>query len=228
VPKKIGVVTREQLESLANPIEEPKRGPGNSGSGINPDRVAQFLTWGTLEIKDVKDLPGGERQWILRRCPFNVEHKDAAVFWHPTGLLTFNCFHASCKEHEYTWHDFVRTVEDTRGGTFNFWAAGVQCEATPDGIVWHKQTQNGETIVPLTNFTARIVADIEEDDGSSEPKHVLEMEATLKGRPRRFSVPAAQFKAMDDARRDHRGHVQCPGNACIPMNAKRTLRPHTG
>jgi hypothetical protein len=48
-------------------------------------------------------------------------------------------------------------------------------------LFWLKPTQNGEMPVPLINFTARIVADIAEDDGA-EIRQALEIEARLKGR----------------------------------------------
>jgi hypothetical protein len=39
-------------------------------------------------------------RWIIR-CPFNPEHKDAAVFQFPTGRRGFHCPHASC--HDKSW-----------------------------------------------------------------------------------------------------------------------------
>src|SRR5581483_4205999 len=38
--------------------------------------------------------------------------------------------------------------------------------ATPAGLVWHRQDRDGVVDVQLTNFIARIVADIVEDDGA--------------------------------------------------------------
>jgi hypothetical protein len=67
--------------------------------------------------------------------------------------------------------------------------------ATASGLVWDKPTQNGPVPTPLTNFTARITADVAEDDGA-EVKRSFEIEATLNGRARRFNVPAAKFSGM--------------------------------
>ena len=63
------------------------------------------------------------------------------------------------------------------------------------GLIWLKQTKDGEVWVPLTNFSARIVADLVEDDGS-ERRQVFEIEATHEGQTTRFAVPAQQFSAM--------------------------------
>jgi hypothetical protein len=67
--------------------------------------------------------------------------------------------------------------------------------ATDQGIIWHKQTREGPVDAPLTNFTARIVADIVEDDGAEE-RRSFEIEATLRQRTQRFRIPAAQFPGM--------------------------------
>jgi hypothetical protein len=67
-------------------------------------------------------------------------------------------------------------------------------EAT-GGLVWDKPTQNGSVATPLTNFTARIVADVSEDDGA-EVERLFEIEAMLSGRRHAFTVPARQFPGM--------------------------------
>lgn len=66
---------------------------------------------------------------------------------------------------------------------------------TSGGLVWEKPTQNGTVPTPLCNFTARIVADVAEDDGA-EVRRRFELEAHLKGRSYRFSVPSGQFAGM--------------------------------
>ena len=67
--------------------------------------------------------------------------------------------------------------------------------ATPGGLVWEKPTQNGSVPTPLTNFTARIKADVSEDDGA-EVERSFEIEAMLSGRHHAFTVPARQFPGM--------------------------------
>jgi hypothetical protein len=71
----------------------------------------------------------------------------------------------------------------------------LQYTSTEDGIMWIKTTRDGPLPTRLTNFSARIVADIAEDDGV-EVKRNYEIEAELGGDTKRFMVPAAQFAAM--------------------------------
>jgi hypothetical protein len=66
---------------------------------------------------------------------------------------------------------------------------------TGNGIVWMKPTREGVMESRLTNFTARIVSDVTEDDGA-ESRTVLEVEAVSGNRKRRFEIAASHFSAM--------------------------------
>lgn len=68
---------------------------------------------------------------------------------------------------------------------------------TEEGLVLRKETANGPVIVPLTNFTARVISDIVEDDGT-ETSRVFEVEVTLRNSKSsvRGMVSAALFSAM--------------------------------
>ncbi len=74
-------------------------------------------------------------------------------------------------------------------------APHVPYRETPGGLVWDKPTQNGAVPTPLTNFAARIVRDVFEDDGA-EIRSWFEIEATLNGRRELFPVPSSQFAGM--------------------------------
>jgi len=89
------------------------------------------------------------------------------------------------------------TPSTKRIGAQELEGASTQCryQATPAGIIFLKQTKDGLTEVPITNFTARIITDIEEDDGV-ETRHLFEIEATVEGRTSRLRVPATQFGLM--------------------------------
>lgn len=72
-------------------------------------------------------------------------------------------------------------------------------EMTADGIFWLKPGDGADRApvwVPLTTFTARIVADITEDDGV-ETRRTFDLEGTCGGTVQRFSIPAAQFNALN-------------------------------
>lgn len=68
-------------------------------------------------------------------------------------------------------------------------------EATRKGLVWWKPSKDGPVVVPLTNFTARIVADVVEDDGA-ETRRYFELEACHEGHTIRFLGEARHFVGM--------------------------------
>ena len=74
-------------------------------------------------------------------------------------------------------------------------APAIPYRGTPDGLIWEKSTQNGSIPTPLTNFDAKIVGDVSQDDGA-EIRRVFEIEAALNGRGHVFSVPSGQFAGM--------------------------------
>ncbi len=67
---------------------------------------------------------------------------------------------------------------------------------TPRGLVHDKPSRDGKITVPLANFTARIAADIIEDDGA-ETRRLFEITAHRAGRSTTFSIPAASFATMN-------------------------------
>jgi hypothetical protein len=200
VPKAIAVVTRAQMKELAGMLAPAKERSNRSGTGavaISFEGIAKFLAWANVEVKSVIDTEGGGKKWVLAACPFNSEHTNSpAVFLSADGVLGFKCFHASCsKKH---WKEFRLALEGEKGEKFHFATRGDghSYEATPGGIIHHTFTRNGDKIEKvLTNFTARILTNVIEDDGV-EKKHVLEIEARLRDRSRRFFIAAADFPKM--------------------------------
>jgi hypothetical protein len=78
-----------------------------------------------------------------------------------------------------------------RGGPAN----ETQYYPSADGLFWRRPTQGGTVPVRLTNFCARIVADVTEDDGVERSRQ-FEIEATLGESLARVIVPAGQFFTM--------------------------------
>jgi hypothetical protein len=74
--------------------------------------------------------------------------------------------------------------------------AGSPYRETPAGLVWERPTANGTVATPLTNFRARIVAQVVEDDGA-EPRRLFEIEGALGGRTPHFGLAASAFSAMN-------------------------------
>jgi hypothetical protein len=73
---------------------------------------------------------------------------------------------------------------------------GVEYLATSHGLVWNKVTRDGVIPTTLTNFTAQIVREVEEDDGAEVRREYM-LDAKLGGRTHRFRVPVAQFAGMN-------------------------------
>lgn len=67
---------------------------------------------------------------------------------------------------------------------------------TEYGLVWLQTTRDGVVEKPLTNYTARIVAETIEDDGV-ETSLCFDIEAKCNGREYRFQVGASAFVAMN-------------------------------
>ena len=68
-------------------------------------------------------------------------------------------------------------------------------EARESGIVWNKRQQDETVPVQLSNFQARIVADIEYDDGANHYR-IFTIEAKRGAMQRVFDVPAASFPSL--------------------------------
>ncbi len=66
---------------------------------------------------------------------------------------------------------------------------------TPGGIVHLRDTREGRVETPLTNFAARIVGNVAEDDGA-EIRRILEVRAVLKGRALTTRLTPEKFVAM--------------------------------
>ena len=91
----------------------------------------------------------------------------------------------------------------------------------------------------LTNFTARIMAEVVNDDGS-ETTRLFEIEAGLGGRRRLFTVPAKEFARMDWVTRELgaraivypgytiKDHARTAIQALSRVPEARTIYAHTG
>ena len=102
IPKEIKVTTADILLSLARKIPEPPEKPAYQGQHTEFD-LDQWLSDKRIGISRTVPYQGGLKH-ILQECPFNSEHKDAAVFKLANGAIGFSCFHNSCQQ--YNWKDF--------------------------------------------------------------------------------------------------------------------------
>ena len=193
--KPLRKVSRAQLEALAANLAGQKKSRGNAKKQERrpAESVAEFLEWGEIQVKETRQYPDGTVKWVLEKCVFNPEHHDAAVFCQADGALQFKCFHTSCSGNQ--WKEFRASLEGTKGARFEFVKRGPVYEATDEGLFWRNGMKDGTCRVKLTNFTARIITDILEDDGI-EQRHTFEIEAGREEIIKKLRVPAAEFSKM--------------------------------
>ncbi|MCL4731490.1 MAG: hypothetical protein KJ044_13765, partial [Planctomycetes bacterium] len=115
-------------------------------------------------------------------------------------------------------------------------------QVTPGGFVWLKPTRDGHVPLTLTNWTARIVAQVTRDDGSGQPARTLEVQAEHAGRRTApFTIPAAQLANVRKWAVEHLGtnavvfpgfnaeaHVQAALQLTSGETPTRVVFTHTG
>ncbi len=115
VPEPLGVVSREQLESLAAELVPPVTTPARSTTmrtvtGQSFD-VDEFLRRHNVAIKG-EHTKNAVRVIELEQCPFDPSHGghgEVAVFVHGDGTLGFKCHHNGCDGKG--WREFRQHFE---------------------------------------------------------------------------------------------------------------------
>lgn len=100
---------------------------------------------------------------------------------------------------------------------------------TQSGVWWRKPPRYGSfgfENEQITNFGARILSEMIEDDGSSEEQRIFELEIAVKGETRRIEVPGSKFDSMAwvTAQLGAEASV-CPGKTDHARYAIKTLSP---
>ena len=111
---------------------------------------------------------------------------------------------------------------------------------TPKGLVQIKEGRDSSITIPLTNFSALITAEVEEDDGA-EKKRVFQIEADLNGKKRKFPVSIEKFFSVKYWALQHIGagaivypSQNCEANAATAIQSlskdmqSATVFKHTG
>jgi Protein of unknown function (DUF3631) len=114
------IVTREQLEALANELAPPAPEQPVLAVSNGVFDVEAFFAKHAITTKHKSTLRDGRTMWILAECPFNADHgarTDTVAFQWPDGRLGFKCQHDSCQEKH--WRDFRSHYEPERPRTRN-------------------------------------------------------------------------------------------------------------
>ena len=135
-------------------------------------------------------------KWVLQTCPFNADHTNRSAFivLFSDGRIFAKCHHNSCSGKG--WPELRDKFEP--GWRKNGIAAEGenQYEQRENGIYWNRQTKDGLVSIRITNFGARIVSQIKEDDGA-EVRRLFEIEAKVGDKVSRFPVAATEFASMN-------------------------------
>jgi hypothetical protein len=101
VPETMTPVTIEQLTDLASSIvPEQKQQPQTSPTSHEGIDVDQWCSKHGLKIS--KTMPWKDAtKHILNPCPFNSDHAEAAIIKHPSGAVSFECFHDGCRDNDW-------------------------------------------------------------------------------------------------------------------------------
>lgn len=83
----------------------PKPEKPDKYNNYSPEKfdLDAFIRENNIEIVKGSRFSAGMK-YILKECPFDHNHKDAAIFALDNGAMAFKCFHASCQQ--YHWRDF--------------------------------------------------------------------------------------------------------------------------
>ncbi len=83
---------------------------------------------------------------------------------------------------------------------------------TPQGLIWNKLVREDIQPIPLTNFTARIVGEIEEDDGSEDVRRFYQIETQKKGKVKLLTISDKDFEGLAWKSQLGSNAVVYPGN----------------
>jgi hypothetical protein len=162
-----------------------------------PQWLARALSNSTRRTRtrgETNDEPvvEGQRHDFLVRLAGTLRREGASPGDIDVALSVVNAARCAPPLPQREVAEIARSTEGWTPGT-----AGIsEYDEDGAGIFWNRITRDGLVPTRLTNFSARIVADIAEDDGR-EVRRTYEIRAELFGRKQRFLVPAAQFPAMN-------------------------------
>lgn len=104
IPREYKATDIAYIRKIASMLPKPEQ--PSKYNNYQPRRfdVRSFISeHGISVIKEARF--GHGTKFVLKECPFDHNHKDAAVFELDNGAYGFSCFHASCQQ--YHWRDFV-------------------------------------------------------------------------------------------------------------------------
>lgn len=103
IPPEIRVTPVAYIKKVADQYPKPEAPSKANGYGAEKFDIDAFIA--KYDIKVVKKCRfNGGVKYILENCPFDQNHKDAAILVLDNGAIAFKCFHNSCSQ--YGWKEF--------------------------------------------------------------------------------------------------------------------------
>lgn len=103
IPDEFKVTEIDYIRKVADMM--PKVEPPSKYNGYSRETfdIDGFIAEHGIKVIKRSRFQGGEKL-ILDKCPFDENHKDAAILRLDNGAYSFKCFHNSCQH--FTWRDF--------------------------------------------------------------------------------------------------------------------------
>lgn len=114
LPETLTIVTREQLEDVADHVSA---NASSSSAKVDISKIAgpepaisesfdldRWIAQHCREVEGPTDWQGG-RKWIFPVCPFNESHtnRSAVIIQQASGAIAFRCHHNGCRD--YGWKE---------------------------------------------------------------------------------------------------------------------------
>jgi len=104
IPPEFKATDVAYVKKVAGMLPQPEKPDKYNNYQPRQFNLDEFISKHGIDVVRKSRYSNGVR-YILKECPFDPNHKDAAVFQLDSGALGFSCFHASCQQ--YHWRDFV-------------------------------------------------------------------------------------------------------------------------
>lgn len=100
VPDEVRITDVSFIKKIADMIPKVERPSAANNYSSEKFDLDKFVSDHGIEVTKRINTGDGVR-YVLKECPFDPNHKDAAVFVYNTGAMGFHCFHNSCAHHDF-------------------------------------------------------------------------------------------------------------------------------
>ena len=103
IPSEIRETPVAYIKKIAEQYPRPEAPSKANGYGAEHFDLDAFIARHDIKVVKRSRFSGGEKL-ILAECPFDHNHKDAAILHLDNGAIAYHCFHNSCQN--YGWKEF--------------------------------------------------------------------------------------------------------------------------